>query len=144
MEVAGGATVDAAWLVIATPFVPLRNVRFSPALPGDLSAAVASVDLGPAAKVATEYRRRAWVGADGARWEPTFCQSIEPGSSVAVSGRTVLRVIARFRCSLPLFLRPKSTSPTCWLKRDGTTAQAQNEEIPIRNVEIQPKLLGIG
>lgn len=65
VDVEGGRSVDAAWLVIATPFVPLRSVRFSPSLPGELGAAVASIDLGPAAKVATEFGRRFWVGEDG-------------------------------------------------------------------------------
>lgn len=65
VTVEGGEVVDAARLVVATPFVPLRSVRFTPALPTDLADAVATVSLGPAAKVATEFTRRFWTGPDG-------------------------------------------------------------------------------
>lgn len=63
--VSGGRTYDAARLVVACPFVPLRSVRFDPALPAELGAAVAGLDLGSAAKVATQYERRFWTGLGG-------------------------------------------------------------------------------
>ena len=43
VTVEGGRTFDAARLVIATPFVPLRSVRFTPALPTDLADAIADM-----------------------------------------------------------------------------------------------------
>jgi monoamine oxidase len=57
---AGSQAVDAAYVVLAIPTPPLRAVSFTPQLPGDLAAAIAELDLGPAAKVVTQYRRRFW------------------------------------------------------------------------------------
>lgn len=57
----GDRPVDAAWVVVATPMQPLRNVTFAPALPASLAAAVNGLDLGPAAKVVREYRAPFWL-----------------------------------------------------------------------------------
>jgi monoamine oxidase len=89
----GGRSVDAAWLVVATPFMPLRSVRFTPSLPAGLAGAVAGLRLGSAAKVVTEYRQRFWVGPDGTGtgftvtdlpygigWESTDSYLSDPGS----------------------------------------------------------------
>jgi monoamine oxidase len=57
---AGGRTYEAAWLVVACPFVPLRAVAFDPPLPEAVGAAIAGLDLGHAAKVTIQYRSRAW------------------------------------------------------------------------------------
>lgn len=56
------APVDAAHLVLATPPRPLRDVRFDPALPPTVAATIDGLDLGPAAKVITEYERPFWRG----------------------------------------------------------------------------------
>lgn len=61
---AGGRAHRGAWLVLACPFMPLRRVAFDPPLPAPVAAAIAGLDLGPAAKVTIEYRRRVWE-ADG-------------------------------------------------------------------------------
>ncbi len=77
-----GTRVDAAWLVIATPMTPLRNVSFSPALPASLAAVVAGLDLGDAVKVAREYTAPFWLAEGysgftvselpfGIAWSPT-------------------------------------------------------------------------
>jgi monoamine oxidase len=58
---AGGETHRGAWLVLACPFPPLRSVAFDPPLPDDVAAAIAALDLGPAAKVTIQYARRAWA-----------------------------------------------------------------------------------
>lgn len=55
-----GRTVDGAWLVLATPMQPLREVTFSPGLPQSLAVAVAGLDLGDAVKVAREYTLPFW------------------------------------------------------------------------------------
>ena len=59
--VAGDAEYDGAWLVLACPFMPLRQVAFDPALPIDVAAAIDGLDLGPAAKVTIEYQDRFWT-----------------------------------------------------------------------------------
>jgi monoamine oxidase len=56
----GGRTVHAAHAVLALPPTVLRRIRFHPGLPARLATAVAQLDLGQAAKVATQYRRRFW------------------------------------------------------------------------------------
>lgn len=57
---AGGQTYEAAWLVLACPFVPLRSVAFDPPLPDAVEAAISGLDLGHAAKVTVQYRSRVW------------------------------------------------------------------------------------
>ena len=49
-----------AHLVLAVPPAPLRTISFSPELSGDLRAAVAELDLGPAVKVVSEFDRPFW------------------------------------------------------------------------------------
>jgi len=51
---------DAAHLVLAVPPRPLRDVRFSPGLPPAVATMIDGLDLGPAAKVITEYGRPFW------------------------------------------------------------------------------------
>jgi len=58
--IAGGASYEGAWLVLACPFSPLRAVAFEPALPTEVAAAIDGLDLGHAAKVTIQYRERAW------------------------------------------------------------------------------------
>jgi monoamine oxidase len=62
--IAGPHTVDADHLVLAVPMPPVRRITFAPALPAALAATIAGLDLGPAAKVITEYDARFWE-ADG-------------------------------------------------------------------------------
>ena len=82
---AGGEQHEADWLVLACPFVPLRRVAFSPALPDEVAGAIGGLDLGPAAKVIVQYRERFWADDDagelsgftvsdqpfGIAWSPT-------------------------------------------------------------------------
>ena len=58
---AGGRVHAGAWLVLATPFMPLRSVRFEPPLPDQVAAAIAGLDLGHAAKVTIQYDERVWA-----------------------------------------------------------------------------------
>jgi monoamine oxidase len=60
---AGGRVVHAAHVVLAVPPPPLRSVRFDPALPAPLQAALAGLDLGSAVKVTTQYRSPFWRDA---------------------------------------------------------------------------------
>jgi monoamine oxidase len=80
--VADGETVEAAWVVVACPFPPLRQVAFDPPLPEPLAAAIEGLELGPAAKVTVEYERPVWADdggsgfmvtdeAFGVGWSPT-------------------------------------------------------------------------
>jgi monoamine oxidase len=55
-----GAPVDAAHLVLATPPRPLRDVRFDPVLPPAVATMIDGLDLGPAAKVITQYDQPFW------------------------------------------------------------------------------------
>ena len=57
---AGGASVPAAYAVLAAPVPPLRNVAFDPPLPPAAAAMIAGLDLGTAAKVVTEYAVPFW------------------------------------------------------------------------------------
>jgi monoamine oxidase len=57
--------IDATRVVLALPMQPLRPVVFDPPLPPGVAATVAGLDLGPAAKVVTEYATRFWQ-AEGA------------------------------------------------------------------------------
>jgi monoamine oxidase len=50
----------AAHVVLAVPPPPLRDVRFDPALPGPIAAAIAGLDLGTATKVVNQYRSAFW------------------------------------------------------------------------------------
>lgn len=52
--------VDAAQLVLATPPLPLRRIRFDPALPASVATMVDGLDLGPAAKVISHYDEAFW------------------------------------------------------------------------------------
>ena len=52
--------VDASWLVVAAPLMPMRQVSFSPALPQSVTAAIDGLDLGHAAKVVHEYDAAFW------------------------------------------------------------------------------------
>lgn len=56
--------VTADHVVIACPFPPLRQVAFDPPLPSELAAAIAGLELGPAAKVTVEYRSPVWEEVD--------------------------------------------------------------------------------
>ena len=49
-----------AHVVLALPPPPLRNVRFDPALPGPVAAAIAGLDLGAATKVVNQYHSPFW------------------------------------------------------------------------------------
>jgi monoamine oxidase len=103
-----GRRVDGAWLVVATPMQPLREVTFSPALPASLAAAVAGLDLGDAVKVARQYRVPFWEAEAysgftvtdlpfGVAWSPT-------DSRVAASGiltEFVTGAAARHAAALP-------------------------------------------
>lgn len=52
--------VDAAWVVIAAPLMPMRHVTFAPALPSSVRAVIGGLDLGHAAKVTHEYDAAFW------------------------------------------------------------------------------------
>jgi monoamine oxidase len=49
-----------AHVVVALPPPPLRRIRFAPALPAGLAAAIAGTDLGPAVKVVSQYDTPYW------------------------------------------------------------------------------------
>jgi monoamine oxidase len=55
-----GGFVDAAWLVVAAPLMPMRRVDFRPQLPASARAAIHGLDLGHAAKVIHEYDVPFW------------------------------------------------------------------------------------
>ena len=57
----GSRPLDAAWLVVATPMMPLRRVAFDPVLPASVSAMVNGLDLGHAVKVIREYQLPFWT-----------------------------------------------------------------------------------
>jgi monoamine oxidase len=57
----GGAPVDAARVVLATPMTPLRQVDFLPQLPQSVAAAVQGLDLGNAVKIVREYDVPFWT-----------------------------------------------------------------------------------
>ena len=57
---AGGRPVDAAYLILAAPMQPLRQITFEPALPVSVAAVIEGLDLGQAAKVIHEYSTRFW------------------------------------------------------------------------------------
>jgi monoamine oxidase len=57
----GGATVDAARLVLAVPPPTLRAVSFDPPLSSEVAAMIAELDLGHALKVSTQYDQRFWL-----------------------------------------------------------------------------------
>ena len=87
---AGARTIDAAWLVLACPLHPLRDVVFDPPLPAAVAATVAGLELGSAAKVTLEYRERFWeqqglsgfTVADepfGIAWSPTDSYASDHG-----------------------------------------------------------------
>jgi monoamine oxidase len=86
---AGGAPIDAARVVLATPPRPLRDVRFDPALPPAVQAMVDGLDLGHAGKVISRYepafwRAEGWSGLTvtdlplGVTWDAT--DSYDSGS----------------------------------------------------------------
>ncbi len=52
--------VDAAWLVVAAPLMPMRRVEFTPALPASVRAVISGLDLGHAVKVIHEYDAAFW------------------------------------------------------------------------------------
>ncbi|HEY7938203.1 MAG TPA: FAD-dependent oxidoreductase [Acidimicrobiales bacterium] len=87
---AGSHTVAGAWVVVACPMQPLRQVTFSPALPASAAALVGGLDLGKAAKVVDEYRERFWAKEHlsgftvtdlpyGVGWSPTDSYPGTPG-----------------------------------------------------------------
>jgi monoamine oxidase len=87
---AGGAPIDAAHLVLATPPRPLRDITFDPGLPAAVQAMVDGLDLGPAAKVISRYDRAFWRDEDwsgltvadlpfGVTWDAT--DSYDSGAS---------------------------------------------------------------
>jgi len=59
---AGGQPVDAAFLILAAPMFPLRQIVFAPALPASVTAVIDGLDLGAAAKVIHEYGTPFWQG----------------------------------------------------------------------------------
>ena len=52
--------VEAAFVVMAIPTPPMRQITFDPPLPDDLSAMVAQLQLGAAVKVISQYDQRFW------------------------------------------------------------------------------------
>jgi monoamine oxidase len=52
--------VEAAFVVMAIPTPPMRQITFDPPLPADLRAMVAELQLGAAVKVISQYDRRFW------------------------------------------------------------------------------------
>jgi monoamine oxidase len=58
--VAGDRSYTGAHLVLALPPPPLRNVRFTPALPDRIATAIAGLDLGGATKVVNQFDRPFW------------------------------------------------------------------------------------
>ena len=55
-----GGPVDGAHLVLAAPPRPLRDIAFDPVLPRAVAAMINGLELGPAAKVITQYERPFW------------------------------------------------------------------------------------
>lgn len=88
---ADGAAWEGAWAVVAAPFTAARRIAFDPTLPDELAAAIAGLELGPAAKVIVEYEDRLWEDeldqsgftlADepfGVAWSPTDSYPSERG-----------------------------------------------------------------
>ncbi len=64
---AGTRTYTAAHVIIATPPPPLRSVRFEPALPERIAAAIAGLELGGATKVVNQFDHAFWrdIGESG-------------------------------------------------------------------------------
>ena len=60
---AGAHVIDAARVVVAAPPPPVRRIRFDPPLPAGPAAAVAGLELGPAAKVISQFRTPYWRAA---------------------------------------------------------------------------------
>jgi len=103
---AGSTTIDAAWLVLACPLTPLREVIFDPPLPASVAATVAGLDLGHAAKVTLEYDERFWEQQDlsgftvtdlpfGIAWSPTDSYASTPGLLTAFITGDGARAAAR-------------------------------------------------
>lgn len=80
----------AAFVVLAIPTPPLRQIAFEPPLVGDLAAAVQDVELGHAVKVIHEYKTRFWEPEDldgftvtdlpfGLAWAPTDSYASDHG-----------------------------------------------------------------
>jgi monoamine oxidase len=57
---AGGHAYYGAQVVLATPPLPLRSIRFDPALPDAVRTAIDGLDLGPAVKVISQFRTPFW------------------------------------------------------------------------------------
>ena len=60
---AGGREYFGAHVVLASPPPALRNVRFEPALPPAIAAAIAGLDLGGATKVVNQFHTPFWRDA---------------------------------------------------------------------------------
>ena len=89
-----GETVTADHCVLAAPLPPLRAVRFRPAPPAPLAAAIAGLQYGIGTKTLLQYSRRFWTGQgfDGdtetdlpvsTTWEATNAQPGRPGILIA-------------------------------------------------------------
>jgi monoamine oxidase len=84
----------AAHVVLACPFPPLRRVRFEPALPPVLAAAVAELGYGTITKTALQFDERcwgdgSWTTTDGPVqrvYEPTVAQPGAAGILLAYIG----------------------------------------------------------
>jgi len=89
-----GETVSAEHCVLAAPLPPLRAVKFRPALPAPMAAAIAGLQYGIGTKTLLQYSRRFWIGQgfDGdtetdlpvsTTWEATNAQPGRPGILIA-------------------------------------------------------------
>jgi monoamine oxidase len=58
---AASDAIDGSYVVLAAPPPPIRNIAFTPALEAAAAAMISQLDLGPAAKVVTEYDTRFWT-----------------------------------------------------------------------------------
>ncbi|MFM2071751.1 MAG: hypothetical protein RLZZ623_2014 [Actinomycetota bacterium] len=95
-------SIDADHVVLACSLVPLRRVRFDPALPGPLAAAVERLAYGTVTKTALQYPRREWRAGYANTtlpiqrvYEPTTDQSGAPGVLMAYTGGAGGRDLAR-------------------------------------------------
>jgi monoamine oxidase len=57
----GSSSIDGSYVVLAAPPPPVRTIAFLPALDAAAATMIAELDLGPAAKVVSEYVTRFWT-----------------------------------------------------------------------------------
>jgi len=106
---ARGSLVDAAWLIIAAPLMPMRKVTFQPALPTSVAATIVGLDLGAAAKVIREYAAPFWQAEGSSGFTLTdlpftvgwAASDSEPLTLGGIFSQFITGDAARYAASLP-------------------------------------------